>query len=114
MKFLTRLLTFLTLLLTACAPVIKPRAVSPTDTAPATVTPTGTPTVTPFPTPHIAQVTAYQSLHVRVRPGEHQPVPVGDVPRGSVVLTDHNGQRAVWLDGKLYQKARKHDSHHRS
>ena len=30
--------------------------------------------------------------------------PVGKVPRGSTVLTDHNGKRAVWINGKLYQK----------
>ena len=30
--------------------------------------------------------------------------PVGKVPRGSTVLTDHKGKRAVWINGKLYQK----------
>ena len=30
--------------------------------------------------------------------------PVGKVPRGSTVFTDHNGKRAVWINGKLYQK----------
>lgn len=30
--------------------------------------------------------------------------PVGKVPRGSTVLTDINGKRAVWINGKLYQK----------
>ena len=29
--------------------------------------------------------------------------PVGRVPKGSTVFTDHNGKRAVWIDGKLYQ-----------
>ena len=32
------------------------------------------------------------------------PSPVGRVPRGSTVLTDANGRRAVWILGKLYQK----------
>lgn len=30
--------------------------------------------------------------------------PVGKVPKGSTVLTDANGKRAVWIDGRLYQK----------
>jgi hypothetical protein len=30
--------------------------------------------------------------------------PVGKVPRGSTVLTDRNGKRAVWINGRLYQK----------
>lgn len=30
--------------------------------------------------------------------------PVGKVPRGSTVLTDYKGKRAVWVYGKLYQK----------
>jgi len=30
--------------------------------------------------------------------------PVGKVPRGSTVLTDHEDKRAVWINGKLYQK----------
>lgn len=32
-----------------------------------------------------------------------QPSPVGPVPRGSTVLTDYNGKRAVWVLGKVYQ-----------
>ena len=36
--------------------------------------------------------------------GENVKSPVGPVPRGSTVLTDHNGKRAVWILGKLYQK----------
>ena len=39
--------------------------------------------------------------------GENVKSPVGRVPKGSTVLTDHNGKRAVWIDGKLYQ----HESH---
>jgi hypothetical protein len=35
---------------------------------------------------------------------DNVPGPVGKVPRGSTVLTDHNGKRAVWILGKLYQK----------
>jgi hypothetical protein len=35
---------------------------------------------------------------------ENVPSPVGDVPRDSIVLTDCNGRRALWLNGKLYQK----------
>jgi hypothetical protein len=31
--------------------------------------------------------------------------PVGQVPQGSTVLTDHDGMRAIWIDGDLYQKA---------
>lgn len=30
--------------------------------------------------------------------------PVGEVPKGSTVLTDHNDKRAVWIEGKLYQR----------
>jgi hypothetical protein len=32
--------------------------------------------------------------------------PVGSVPKGSTVLTDHRGKRAVWINGKLYQHER--------
>lgn len=35
---------------------------------------------------------------------ENVPSPVGKVPKGSTVLTDFNDKRAVWIDGKLYQK----------
>jgi hypothetical protein len=35
---------------------------------------------------------------------ENVPSPVGRVPKGSTVLTDHKDKRAVWIDGKLYQK----------
>jgi hypothetical protein len=31
--------------------------------------------------------------------------PVGRVPQGSTVLTDHNGKRAVWVNGDVYQKS---------
>lgn len=34
---------------------------------------------------------------------ENVPSPVGDVPTGSTVFTDHNDKRAVWIDGRLYQ-----------
>ncbi len=37
--------------------------------------------------------------------GENVKSPVGRVPKGSTVLTDHNGKRAVWIDGRLYQHA---------
>ena len=33
--------------------------------------------------------------------------PVGKVPKGSTVLTDYNDKRAVWIDGKLYQRCEK-------
>lgn len=34
---------------------------------------------------------------------EKTPSPVGRVPKGSTVLTDYNGKRAVWILGKIYQ-----------
>jgi hypothetical protein len=30
--------------------------------------------------------------------------PVGEVPEGSVVLADFNGERAIWFLGYLYQR----------
>jgi len=36
--------------------------------------------------------------------GSNVPSPVGKVPKGSTVLTDHNDKRAVWFDGNLYQQ----------
>lgn len=38
--------------------------------------------------------------------------PVGQVPRGSTVLTDHNGRRAVWIQGKLYQLPQDREREH--
>jgi len=31
------------------------------------------------------------------------PSPVGRVPKGSTVITDHEAKRAYWIDGKLFQ-----------
>ena len=68
-------LVFLVLFLAACNPYVAttPRAVSPTSTAQATVTPTkaiGTPT----PKAATAKVIASQSLHVRQGPSEKSPL----------------------------------------
>lgn len=67
------LLPLISLFLMACAPIIKPVAVSPTATAQATGVPTKA-QVTLSPAPLIARVTAAQSLNVRVRPGEREAV----------------------------------------
>jgi len=34
---------------------------------------------------------------------ENMPSPVGRVPKGSTVITDHEEKRAYWIDGKLFQ-----------
>ena len=39
--------------------------------------------------------------------------PVGRVPRGSTVLTDQDGKRAVWIDGDVYQKSEYRQSNSR-
>jgi uncharacterized protein YgiM (DUF1202 family) len=106
MKFLT-LLTLLLTLLTACSPYVQtPAAVIPTDTAQATATVAASKTATVAPS---AQVTAFQSLNIRVRPGEREAV-AGYLYNGNIVtLTGRCSEgwaqiewqgRTAWVNAK--------------
>jgi uncharacterized protein YgiM (DUF1202 family) len=71
-------------LLVSCNPYLPATSAPATVTATTQATRTAKPTVTPSPTPPAVQVTAYRSLNVRVRPGEHERV-TGYLHNGDVI-----------------------------
>lgn len=76
------------LLLVSCAPVIKSLEPTKTTMPAATVTPVPSPAPSGTPEPEIVYVTAAESLHVRVRPGEQQAVIGYLYNADTVTLTD--------------------------
>jgi hypothetical protein len=101
-------LLVIALFLVSCAPVIKPLEPTVTPTV-VRETPTASPAPSATGTPTTARVIASESLHVRVRPGEHERVLGYLFNSDAVTLTGlcrDGWVQIVWKSGRAFVKAK--------